>query len=179
MFVRSKLAAMSSLLRPIPVSLFVMNSRKIVNGAALVVGLLGVYGKAQGWAGADVLTLAGFGLLLGSVLGFTARANAEVGTSEPLNYVMVATLTVGVLAVVFRFLQWPGSGLLVWASTGLLLVLALLLVGSRRTVVSQQFVTVLAIFFLLVIALLTIRPGAGTAETLAIEDPLPELEGLE
>jgi membrane-associated HD superfamily phosphohydrolase len=159
-----------------------MNSKKILNGAALLLGLLGVYFKVQWWAGAIGLTLAGFGLLLISVLGFTARANAEAGTSDVLNYVMVATLTVGVLAVAFRFMHWPGDELLVWAANGLLLVLALLLIASERTVVSHQFVTVLAIFFILVIALLNTRPGHSLGshpETVAVEEPMPEIDGLE
>jgi membrane-associated HD superfamily phosphohydrolase len=153
--------------------LSVRNSKRILNGAALVLGLLGVY------SGANAFTLAGFGLLLVSVLGFTARANAEVGTSEPLNYVMVATLTVGVLAVVFRFMHWPGDALLVWAANGLLLVLALMLIGFKGTMVSHQFVTVLAIFFILVVALLNTQPSHGLAprpKTIALEEPLPEME---
>jgi membrane-associated HD superfamily phosphohydrolase len=157
-----------------------MNSKKILNGAALVLGLLGVYFKTQWWAGANGLVLAGFGLLLVSALGLTARANAEAGTSDALNYVMVATLTVGVLAVVFRFMHWPGDALLVWASNALLLVLALLLIWSERTVVSHQFVTVLAIFFILVIALVNTQAGrTPRPETVAVEGALPPPEGLE
>jgi membrane-associated HD superfamily phosphohydrolase len=149
-----------------------MNSKQFVNGAALVLGLLGVYFKVQWWRGADVLILLGFASLLVSVLGFTARANAEVGTSEALNYVMVATLTVGILGVVFKFLHWPGSNVLVMASNGLLLVLALMLIAAKKTVFSHQFVTALAVFFSLVIALFsttTIRRGPPFPERLTIE----------
>ena len=136
-----------------------MKTQRIFNGAALVFGLLGVYFKINWWYGANVLMLAGFGALLASVLGFTARANAEAGTSDALNYVMVATLTVGILGVVFRVMHWPGDALLVVASDVLLLVLALMLIISRNRVVSHQFVTVLAVFFCLVIGLLTFASG--------------------
>jgi membrane-associated HD superfamily phosphohydrolase len=159
----------------------VMNSKKVLNGAALVLGLLGVYFKVQWWAGADVLILLGFAMLLVSVLGFTARANAEVGTSGALNYVMVATLVVGIMGVVFKFLHWPGHGVFITASTGLLLVLALMLIAAKKMVFSDQFVTVLAVFSCLVIALFSttsIRRGPAQAEPLALEMPLsePELE---
>ncbi|UOQ98992.1 hypothetical protein MUN81_05745 [Hymenobacter sp. 5317J-9] len=136
-----------------------MKRKRLLNGAALVLGLLGVYFKLNWWAGANALLLSGFGALLGSVLGFTARANAEAGTSYVLNYVMVATLTLGILTVVFRLMHWSGDGLLVWASDGLLLVLVIMLIFSKNRVVSHQFVTVLAIFFTLVIALLSFVPG--------------------
>ncbi|MDB5270279.1 MAG: hypothetical protein JWP58_3319 [Hymenobacter sp.] len=153
-----------------------MNSKKILNGAALLLGLLGVYFKVEWWPGADVLILLGFGTLLVSVLGFTARANAEVGTAEPLNYVMVATLTVGILGVVFKFLHWPGSGVLVTAANALLLVLALMLIAAKKTLFSHQFVTVLAVFFCLVIALFStsfVQHGPLRAAPVALEMPLP------
>ena len=141
-----------------------MKTKQVLNGAALVLGLLGVYFKIHWWYGANLLLLLGFGALLASVLGFTARANAEAGTSDLLNYVMVATLTVGILGVVFRVMHWPGDGLLVWTSDGLLLVLALMLIFSNNRVVSHQFVTVLAIFFALVIALLSFASGRQAAK---------------
>ena len=150
-----------------------MNRKQLVNGAALVLGLLGVYFKVRWWAGADVLILAGFAALLVSVLCFTARANAEVGTSEVLNYVMVATLAVGILGVVFKFLHWPGSGVLVMAANGLLLVLALMLIVSKKTLFSHQFVTVLAVFFSLVIALFStsfVRRGPPAPEPEAVQE---------
>jgi membrane-associated HD superfamily phosphohydrolase len=154
-----------------------MNSKKVLNGAALLLGLLGVYFKVEWWRGADVLILLGFGALLVSVLGFTARANAEVGTSELLNYVMVATLTVGILGVVFKFLHWPGSGVLIMAANALLLVLALMLIAAKKTLFSHQFVTVLAVFFCLVIALFStayVQHGPIRSAPVALEMPLPE-----
>ena len=154
-----------------------MNSKKVLNGAALLLGLLGVYFKVEWWRGADVLILLGFGALLVSVLGFTARANAEAGTSELLNYVMVATLTVGILGVVFKFLHWPGSGILVMAANALLLALALMLIAAKKTLFSHQFVTVLAVFFCLVIALFStafVQHGPIRSTPVALEMPLPE-----
>ncbi|MBF9141870.1 hypothetical protein [Hymenobacter properus] len=158
-----------------------MNVPRLLNGAALLLGLLGVYFKMHWWYGANALMLAGFGALLASVLGFTARANAEAGTSDALNYVMVATLTVGILGVVFRVMHWPGDALLVVASDVLLLALAVLLIFSRNRVVSHQFVTVLAVFFSLVIALLTFTSGHHTApkprpEPVALEENWPEFD---
>lgn len=156
-----------------------MNSRKALNGAALVLGLLGVYFKMHWWAGADALILLGFGALLVSVLAFTTRANAEVGTSEALNYVMVATLVVGIMGVVFKFLHWPGGSVFVMASSGLLLVLALMLIAAKKTVFSHQFVTVLAVFCCLVIALFSMastQQGPRQSEPLAAEMPLPETD---
>ena len=156
-----------------------MNSKNVLNAASLVLGLLGVFFKAQWWTGADVLILLGFGALLISVLGFTARANAEVGTSEVLNYVMVATLAVGILGVVFKFLHWPGSGVLVVAANGLLILLTLLLIALKKTVFSHQFVTVLAVFFSLVIALFStsfVHRGPPRPEPVAMEASPPELD---
>ncbi|MBJ6108742.1 hypothetical protein JAO73_06970 [Hymenobacter sp. BT523] len=153
-----------------------MNRKRLLNGAALVCGLVGVYFKLNWWAGADALLLSGFGALLGSVLGFTARANAEAGTSDVLNYVMVATLTLGILTVVFRLMHWAGDGLLVWASDGLLLVLVVMLIFSKNRVVSHQFVTVLAIFFTLVIALLSFVPGHRPAPRTQPERAAPQEE---
>ncbi|MDO7844816.1 hypothetical protein Q5H92_00485 [Hymenobacter sp. M29] len=157
-----------------------MKAQRILNGAALVFGLLGVYFKLNWWYGANALMLAGFGALLVSVLGFTARANAEAGTSDALNYVMIATLTVGILGVVFRVMHWPGYALLVVASDVLLLALAIMLIASRNRVVSHQFVTVLAIFFALVVALLTFASGQRSAtphaRPVALEESWPEFD---
>ena len=156
-----------------------MNVKNILNGAALLLGMAGIFFKTQWWTGANVLILLGFGCLLISVLSFTARANAEVGTSEALNYVMVATLAVGILAVVFKFLHWPGSAVLVMASNGLLLLLTLLLITLKKTVFSHHFVTVLAVFFSLVIALFStsfVRRSPPVPEPVAMEVPQPDLD---
>jgi|GEM_PF-3602234 len=129
-----------------------MNIKTILNAAALILGMVGIYFKANHWAGADILMLVGFGLLLISAVAFTLRDNSEAGTPAALNYVMVATLVVGILAAVFKTLHWNGSDLVAMCSSALILILSLMLIFSKAPVVaSRQFVTV----FVISVALLT------------------------
>ncbi|GAA4361228.1 hypothetical protein GCM10023185_28160 [Hymenobacter saemangeumensis] len=150
-----------------------MNVKTILNAAALILGMVGIYFKAQHWAGADILMLAGFGLLLISAAAFTLRDNAEAGTPAALSYVMVASLVVFILAAVFRTLHWNGTELMGMLSGGLILILSLMLIFSKAPIVaSRQYVTVLIISFTLLSAMLNLlarRPPQQVAATPAQE----------
>ena len=128
--------------------------------------MLGIFFKFEWWAGADALMLVGFFLLLVSTVAFTARANTEAGTPSALNYLMVATVAVAVLALIFKSMHWQGGFALSMGAGVLLLLLSLMLLTSKPAVVaSRQFVTVLVIFATLLISMLNLpnRQGAAVA----------------
>lgn len=145
--------------------------KTVLNAAALLIGLTGIFFKGNHWAGADMLILTGFILLLVSAAAFTVGENKAAGLPALLNYVMVATLVIGILGVIFKAMNWPGAFILN-VSTGLLLVvLSVALLATRTITASRQFVTVFVIWFALVAALLNInymrRSAAPVAETAA------------
>jgi len=160
-----------------PHFLLFMNVKTILNAAALVLGMVGLFFKSQWWAGADMLILAGLGLLLISAVAFTVRDNSEAGTSAAVNYLMVATVAVGILGLAFKTMHWQGGSILAMGTGALLLILSLMLIASKTTlVVSRQFVTVLVIFCTMLTASLNMvhsRPGAPVAST-PVEQPAAE-----
>jgi sugar phosphate permease len=150
-----------------------MNVKNILNGAALLIGMVGIYFKSQWWAGADLLMLVGFGLLFISAVAFTISENNAAGTSTALSFVMVATLALGILGLVFKTMNWKGGFALSVGAGGLLLLLSLLLIVAKSVSVSRQFITVFAIWFTLVAAWLNVgarnRPASAPAVTM--EEP--------
>lgn len=150
-----------------------MNVKNILNGAALLIGMVGIYFKSQWWAGADLLMLVGFGLLFISAVGFTIGDNKAAGTSTALSFVMVATLALGILGLVFKTMHWKGGFLLSLGSGGLLLLMSLLLLAAKSISVSRQFITVFAIWFTLVAAWLNVgsRSRPASAAVVTTEEP--------
>jgi membrane-bound ClpP family serine protease len=152
-----------------------MNVKTILNAAALVLGLVGIYFKHQYWAGADILLLAGFVLLLISTVAFTIGDNTAAGVPASLNYTMVATVAVGILSTVFKVLHWEGADMLVLVTLLLMVILALLFVFSKAAVASsRQFLAVAFVYFTLSFAVVYFLarmrpPGATTAPVAAAE----------
>ena len=155
-------------MRTIHLTFFCMNAKTILNAAALLSGIVGIFFKAQHWPGANLLMLAGFGLLLVSALAFTVRDNTDAGTPASLNYVMVAALVFGIAGAMFKIMHWRGGFALSVGSGVLLLLLSLLLLTSKAAVVaSRQFVTVLVISVTLLMAVLNMAPGRPVAPEVA------------
>ncbi|WP_201982909.1 hypothetical protein [Hymenobacter rubidus] len=146
-----------------------MNIKSILNAAALIVGLVGIYFKSQWWAGADLLILIGFGLLLISTVAFTIGENKAAGVPDSLNYLMVATLAVGIIGAVFKMWHWAGGNLLVLGVLVLMAVLSLMLIVSKATVTSsRQFLAVAFVYFTLTFAVVgLVRPRAATGQSVA------------
>ncbi|RAK68237.1 hypothetical protein [Hymenobacter edaphi] len=148
--------------------------KTVLNAAALLVGLTGLFFKASHWAGADILILTGFVLLLVSILAFTVSANAEAGVSAPLNYLMVGVLTVGVVSALFRMMHWQGGAMLGVVMVALMVLLCVMLLAGKGNIgASRQFLTVTFLFFTLVFAFLALpMRRAATAETAAAPAPI-------
>lgn len=150
-----------------------MNTKTIINAAALVLGLLGVFFKVEQWAGADILLLAGFGLLLISTLAFTAGENTAAGAPSGLSYAIVAALTVGILAAVFKVLHWQGGDMVVLVSMALLVaVCAMLLASSAKAVASRQLLTVVFVYITLAFAVVYFlrRPAPASPAVATTEE---------
>ncbi|MCC3156640.1 hypothetical protein LJ737_05285 [Hymenobacter sp. 15J16-1T3B] len=131
--------------------------KTVLNAAALLIGLTGIFFKGSHWAGADILILTGFGLLLVSIVAFTVGANAEAGVPGPLNYLMVGALAVGVISALFRMMHWQGGAMLGLVMVGLMVVLCVMLLAAKGSVgASRQFLTVTFLFFTLVFAFLAL-----------------------
>lgn len=132
-----------------------MNTKTIINAATLLLVAVGIFFKLERWAGANVLLLSGFGLLLVSILAFTVSENAAAGMPAGLNYTAVAALAVGILATLFKLLHWDGGSLLVLLAVGLQAVVSVLLLTSRATIVgSRQLLTVTFLYITLTFAAL-------------------------
>jgi hypothetical protein len=124
--------------------------KPLLNAAALLIGLIGVVFKANWWAGANVLMLLSFGLLLLAVLIFPFRDNRSVGVSNVLNYALVGTLSLGILNAMSRMIGWQGSELMDGITIGVLVMLcALLLVWRSEVGASRQFLASAFVFFTL------------------------------
>ena len=149
--------------------------KSFLNAAALVMGLMGVVFKANWWAGADVLIFSSLLLLFVSIVVFTLGDNAEAGVAKPLNFLMVGTLALGVVAAIFRILQWEGAAVLSFATVALLLLLSFWLLVSQATlVVSRQFLTVAMVLFTLFFASVSVPTKNAPADVVAVEAVTPE-----
>lgn len=108
---------------------------KIITAAAAVLLLGGAYFKINHWWGADVLLIAGAGtgIITLLLLIFTIPSRLDKGTEQVSTIVSSVTLVLGLLALVFKFLHWPGAGKLIWATDlGIILSAVLWLIDLVR-----------------------------------------------
>ncbi|WP_400193242.1 hypothetical protein [Hymenobacter sp. B81] len=149
--------------------------KTLLNAAALLIGLTGIFFKANYWAGADILMLTGFALLLISIVAFTVSDNNEAGVNGAINYLMVATLAVGAIASVFKVMHWEGGGMMGLLSVVLMLLLTVMLLLSKSKIgASRQFLTAAFVLFTLDFAILSMprkEVAPATAETM-VEQPV-------
>jgi hypothetical protein len=89
---------------------------RIVSVIAFILLLSGTYFKTMHWMGANVMLIAGSaaGILLFILLlaSFPAKLSGTIGKFT----VIVASLTLilGMLALSFNLMKWPGAAMLIW-----------------------------------------------------------------
>ncbi len=153
-----------------------MSTKTILNAAALVLVSLGIFFKLEQWAGADIMMLVGFGLLLISTLALTAGDNTAAGMPAGLNYAIVAALAAGILGTVFKLMHWQGSNPMALVAVVLLVVASVLLLASKAAVSgSRQLLTVTFLFLALSLAcLLFLQKRPAATEPIAATEQATE-----
>ncbi len=158
-----------------------MNTKKTLNIAGFVLVLAGLILKARHWPGASFAPILSAIVLLVSLFMFALKDNKENGLGNGLNYFLVVSLAIYIVAALFKIQQWPGAGLLMIVACGLSCILPLVLILQKDEFkVSKQFIILFFTFYLLVITLFTNNPlckSLGCTDECTVEqtsNPMPD-----
>ena len=131
---------------------------KIITVAAAVMLLGGAYFKISHWWGADVLLIAGAGsgIVTLLLLIYTIPSKLNKGTEQLSAIIASVTLMLGLLALVFKFLHWPGANKLIWATDlGILLsALVWLIDVIREKDEAKLKLKIITFFFILTLIMI-------------------------
>lgn len=130
----------------------------IITMALLLIGLIF---KTIHWPGASILLLCGTATGIFFFLALLSGIPSKLsGGMEKLSVIVASlTLIVGLVALLFKTLHWPGAGILIWiADIGLLFsTIAFLLDGlleKESRIMGLKFIAAFFAFLLLMIIIL-------------------------
>jgi hypothetical protein len=131
---------------------------KITTVAAAFLLLLGSYFKINHWWGADVALISGAASSMVTLLLliYTIPSKLQKGTEQLGAIVTSVTLMLGMLALVFKFLHWPGAAKLIWATDLGIIISAIvwLLDLIREKDEAKVKLKVITFFFILTLILI-------------------------
>lgn len=127
-----------------------MNTKTILNAAALLLMVAGIFLRADYRPGGHIAIGASALIMLCTLFAFAVKDNKAAGLSDALNSVLTTTLVLLILGALFKIQHWPGATTLTVAAYAMVFLVPVILVFQKSEFrISRQYFFTFSVFLIL------------------------------